>query len=91
VVERRQVAAKDLAPGAALKSDWPELDARIATLEQQVAEDEERIKQMISAPSVEGSDPLIHSPELREIASRLPILQGELYELRRWRDQPDNR
>ena len=46
---------------------------------------------MISAPPSENYDELIDSPELREIAARLPILQGELNELRRWREEPDRR
>jgi hypothetical protein len=71
---------------------WPELDARIAELETLIEADEEIIKEMISAPaSTEGSDDLIHSPVLRQIAARLPILQGELNELKRWREQPRDR
>jgi hypothetical protein len=70
---------------------WPELDARIAELEILIQADEEIIKEMISAPQSPGSDDLTHSPVLRQIAARLPILQGELNELRRWREQPRDR
>jgi len=69
-------------------NSWPELDARIAELEVLIEADEEIIKEMISAAPSEGSDDLINSPVLRQIAARLPILQGELNELRRWREQP---
>lgn len=72
-------------------SSWPELDARIAELEVLVAQDEEVIKEMISRPVSPDDDELIHSAKLREVAARLPILQGELMELRRWREQPDRR
>ncbi len=70
---------------------WPELDARIAELEILVAKDEEAIKEMISTPQTEGHDELIDSEALREIGARLPVFQGELAELKRWRDDPDTR
>jgi uncharacterized coiled-coil protein SlyX len=90
--EARRVGARDLVSGTSFGgSSWPELDARIAELEILVARDEETIKQMISAPPSEDYDELIHSQELRTIAARLPILQGELDELRRWREEPDRR
>jgi uncharacterized coiled-coil protein SlyX len=88
----RQVDSQGFAPGGSFGgSSWPELDARIAELEILVAMDEETIKQMVSAPPTEEYDELIHSTELRKIAARLPILQGELNELRRWREEPDRR
>jgi len=82
-----------VAPQAAapVTSSWPELDARIAELELLVAQDEERIKQMVSTPQVGDHDDLIDSEELREIGARLPVLQGELAELKRWRDDPGTR
>ncbi|MFP8880833.1 MAG: hypothetical protein VCE43_16050 [Myxococcota bacterium] len=87
--EARRVVSEELAIDAAYGGNsWPELDARIAELEVLISADEEIIKDMISAPPSEGSDDLIHSPVLRQIAARLPILQGELSELRRWREQP---
>ncbi len=89
--EARRVQSQDLTTGSAGKGSWPELDARIAELEVLVARDEEAIKQMISTPASGEYDELIHSQELREIAARLPILQGELEELRRWREEPDRR
>ncbi len=61
-------------------------------LEMEVGADEEAIKEMISEPFGEGGDEvLIYTPELREIAERLPALQSELIDLRRWRDEPDAR
>ncbi len=71
------------------EGSWPELDARIAELELLVEQDEEIIKVLISAPPAEDYDGLIHSEELREVAARLPLLQGELEELKRWRDDSD--
>jgi hypothetical protein len=86
------VDTQNLAPDAALGgSSWPELDARIAELEVLVAKDEEAIKEMISRPQIGGHDGLIDSEELREIGARLPVLQGELAELKRWRDDPGTR
>jgi hypothetical protein len=85
----QQPGANKSSSGSAAGSTWPELDARIAELEQQISEDEETLKAMISAPRSEGSDPLIRSPELREVAARLPLLQTELDELISWRDQSD--
>jgi uncharacterized coiled-coil protein SlyX len=87
-----KVDAQDLAPGASLGgSSWPELDARIAELEILVAKDEEAIKEMISTPQTGDHDDLLDSEQLREIGARLPVLQGELAELKRWRDDPDTR
>jgi len=90
--QARGVNTQDLAPGSALGgSSWPELDERIAELEALVAQDEEAIKEMISKPKSGDSDELIESKELREIGARLPVLQGELAELKRWRDDPGTR
>jgi hypothetical protein len=90
--EKREVDTQQLATDAEFDGDsWPELDARIAELEVLITADEEIIKEMISAPPSESTDDLIHSPVLRQIAARLPILQGELNELRRWREQPRDR
>ncbi len=86
--EARQVESASLTDDAFGGNSWPELEARIAELEVLILADEEIIKDMISAPRTNGSDNLMHSPVLRQIAGRLPILQGELYELRRWREQP---
>ena len=52
--------------------------ARRAQLEEQIAADQEALKELISRESTEGDDPLRESPELREIARRLPALQTEL-------------
>jgi hypothetical protein len=60
-----------------------EIEARIRDLEARIAEDEEALKERISAP---GSDAdTAASPELREIAARLPRLQAELASLREGR------
>ncbi|MGH0030999.1 MAG: hypothetical protein ACQGVC_14490 [Myxococcota bacterium] len=56
------------------------LDARIAELEAQVAEDEEALKVLISDPKM--AETLRGSPEMREIGSRLPGRQAELERLR---------
>ena len=57
-------------------SDAGEYDERIRVLEARIAEYEEALKEMISAP---GADADIEvPPELREIAARLLRLQAEL-------------
>jgi hypothetical protein len=90
--QARMAGAQNPAPGAALGGgSWPELDTRIAELEILVAKDEEAIKVMISTPQTGDHDELTDSAELREIGARLPVLQGELAELKRWRDDPDTR
>lgn len=93
--EARTVEASPLGAanpaGTGTDSSWPELDARIAELELLVQRDEEIIKEMISAPSAEDYDDLIDSEQLREVAARLPQLQVELEELKRWREEPDPR
>ena len=90
--QTQRVGAQGFAPAAAPSgSSWPELDARIAELEMLVAKDEETIKEMISTPQTGDHDDLVNSQELREIGARLPVLQGELAELKRWRDDPDTR
>lgn len=53
-----------------------EARARRNELEAQIAADQERLKQLISAAGAEGG--VEGSPELREIARRLPQLQAEL-------------
>ena len=59
-----------------------DLDARIRELEARIAEDEEALKQLISAPGADADADTEVSPELREIAARLPRLQAELASLR---------
>ena len=86
--QARKADAQDPALGG---SSWPELDARIAELEVLVAKDEEAIKVMISTPQTGDYDELIDSEALREIGARLPVLQGELAELKRWSDDPGTR
>jgi hypothetical protein len=62
-----------------------ELEVQIASLEVEMAKDEERLKQLISearAP-VEGQPaPLYGVPELEELAKRFPKLQADLSALR---------
>jgi uncharacterized small protein (DUF1192 family) len=90
--QARAVETQDVASDAATGGrSWPELDARIAELEALVARDEAARKEMISAPPTGDDDALLHSDELREIGARLPVLQAELAELKRWRDEPDSR
>jgi hypothetical protein len=60
-----------------------DLDARTRELEAQIAADEEALKKLISAPGAEADTEV--SPELREIADRLPKLQAELASLQQRR------
>jgi hypothetical protein len=53
-----------------------DLAGRIRELEAQIAADEEALKQLISAPGIDADVEV--SPELREIAARLPQLQAQL-------------
>jgi hypothetical protein len=64
-----------------------DLGARIRELEAQIAEDEETLKQLISAAGADADTEV--SPELREIAARLPQLQAELASLRQRRARTD--
>jgi hypothetical protein len=66
---------------------WGEYDARIREVETRIAEYEEALKTMVSDPDA-GSDTEV-TPELREIAQRLPQLQAELAALYRGRSDPD--
>jgi hypothetical protein len=59
----------------------PDQLSRRAEIEAQIARDQEALKDLISRAEVEGDEPLRSSPELREIASRLPALQAELRDL----------
>ena len=52
--------------------------ARRAQLEEEIATAQETLKELIAREATEGDDPLRESPELREIARRLPALQAEL-------------
>lgn len=66
---------------------WAEYDARIREVEGRIAEYEEALKTMVSTP---GSDADTEAtPEMREIARRLPQLQAELATLQRGRADPD--
>jgi small-conductance mechanosensitive channel len=55
--------------------------ARLAELTAAVDRDRERLKQLVSQERA-AEPSLEESPELREIAARLPALQAELRELR---------
>ncbi len=61
------------------------LDARIRELEAAIARDGETLKAWVAAGPDAGSASFDQSPELREIAGRLPRLQSELSELRQKR------
>jgi len=73
-LEKTALAAVE--PGA--HASATELDARIASLERQIAGDEESLKAQISALPAPGTPDLADRPEFREIALRLPKLQAEL-------------
>jgi hypothetical protein len=62
---------------------WTEYDARIREVESLIAEYEEALKVMVSTPEPDADTEV--SPELREIARRLPQLQAELAALHRGR------
>jgi hypothetical protein len=64
------------------QSGASDLDARIRELEAAIARDEEALEVMIARPAQGGDASLAQSPELREIARRLPALQAELRRLR---------
>ena len=74
------------APPAAVGA--PETEQRKAELQQQIARDEDALKALISNP--DATD-LEDSPELHEIARRLPRLQAELRALERGEPAPAER
>jgi hypothetical protein len=63
---------------------WTEYDARVREVESLIAKYEEALKVMVSAPGSDADTEI--SPELREIARRLPQLQAELAALYRGRN-----
>jgi hypothetical protein len=83
--ESPKTATASAEPGAPAQGSGAasELDGRIRELEAQIAEDEEALKQLISAPGADADTEV--SPELREIAARLPRLQAELASLQQRR------
>jgi uncharacterized small protein (DUF1192 family) len=64
------------------ESGVSDLDARIRELEASIARDQQLLQAMIASPAQGDGDSLAESPELREIARRLPALQAELRRLR---------
>ena len=78
-------ATPSAAPGTPAQDSGAssDLGARIRELEAQIAEDEEALKQLISTPGTDADTEV--SPELREIAARLPQLQAELASLQQRR------
>jgi len=70
----------------------PQPAAADSTREQQlsaaIAADQERLKALLAAPRVPGDTALVDSPQLREIARRLPELQAELRALRERQTPP---
>ena len=80
---RRDVKEETLPAGEPVRGPGdPALDARIGELEAAIARDEETVKRLISAPGLDGEEPPLGSDELREVASRLPLMQAELRTLR---------
>jgi len=80
-----ETASASAAPGAPAQGSGAssEFDTRIRELEARIAEDEEALKQLISSPGADADTEV--SPELREIAARLPRLQAELASLQQRR------
>ncbi len=74
----------DPSPDPAVVARRNEIDQQIADLEAELAEDELRLKQLISqARQVEGQPaPLYGMPELEELARRFPKLQAQIATLR---------
>lgn len=75
------MASLEKPPATRPESATPELSpaearARRNELEAQISADEERLKELVSTAGDEAG--LESSPELREIAQRLPRLQAEL-------------
>jgi uncharacterized coiled-coil protein SlyX len=83
--EAPEAATAGAAPGTPPQASGApgDLDARIRALEARIAADEEALKQLISKPGAEADTEV--SPEMREIAARLPRLQAELASLRKQR------
>ena len=87
-VEPDALGAADPGRGAEAKSveaapaSTAGLDTRIREVEAAIARDEEALKVLIAEDPAEGRDSLAQSPQLREIAHRLPGLQAELRSLR---------
>lgn len=71
--------------GRATAAVDPDLEAQIEALEREIARDQERLKELISAPPEALEAPLPELPAFREIAKRLPRLQANLRLLRRQR------
>ncbi len=75
-IERQQLVAQRTA-----------LDEQIASLEADIARDEEVLAELISVSGDAAPDPLYERPRFVEIARRLPQLQADLEELREQRTQ----
>ena len=69
----------------------PQQESRRQEIEEEIARDEEALKTLVSMGSDDDTDPLVDSPELREIARRLPVLQAELRALNEGRAPPEAR
>ncbi len=85
VASRKAAAPADRESGGAPVAADPGLEAQIAALEREIARDQERLKELISAPPDQLEAPLPELPAFREIARRLPKLQANLRLLRRQR------
>jgi hypothetical protein len=77
-LEVREVPEPQTQPQTQPQTATPGQLSRRAELEAQIARDEETLKDLISRAEAEGDEPLQSSPELREVAARLPALQAEL-------------
>jgi hypothetical protein len=84
---RAPAPAPTTAAGSVSAASAAETD-REQQLAAAIAADEEALKALISAPTADGAPTLADSPELREIARRLPELQAELSALRERRAPP---
>jgi hypothetical protein len=75
----REAGAEALLPPGESRADRAgALDARIRALELEIGRDEEALKDLLSGTADTGAPSVAESPELLEIAHRLPGLQAEL-------------
>ena len=86
--ERRRPAARRPGFRGRRRIRRAEDAAREQQLAAAIAADQEALKALISAPVAPGEAPLTDSPQLREIARRLPEMQAELAALRERRAPP---
>lgn len=84
--ETDPVSAPPPAPVAALEpkqaAELSKLDAQIDSVEQQIAQREEKLAALISSSEDQRTTALVDDPAFREISQQLPKLQAELQTLR---------